>query len=174
MKADTEDINGDGVVDWNDFENVLEQKFEEAYGWRRDSEKYRTSLETLRGVWDGIRSCGDDDQDGKITEDEWMGMWEKFALERETSGRLPDWHHNYIDFLFGVSDTSGDSLIDKAEFTDTYRVYGLSEENCHKTFDRISTDGAISREDFGMLWIEYFFSADPDMKGNYLFGVSDV
>ena len=46
-------------------------------------------------------------QDGKITEDEWMGMWEKFALERETSGRLPDWHHNYIDFLFGVSDTSG-------------------------------------------------------------------
>ena len=46
-------------------------------------------------------------QDGKITEDEWVGMWEKFALERETSGRLPDWHHNYIDFLFGVSDTSG-------------------------------------------------------------------
>ncbi|KAI0209336.1 hypothetical protein LSAT2_005975, partial [Lamellibrachia satsuma] len=112
--------------------------------------------------------------DGKITEDEWMVMWEKCAREREASGQLPDWQNNYMDFLFGVSDTSGDLLIDKDEFTDTYRVYGLSVENCGNTFDRISTDGAISRDDVGTLWIDYFFSADPDVKGNYLFGMPGV
>ncbi|KAI0215465.1 hypothetical protein LSAT2_032484 [Lamellibrachia satsuma] len=167
------DVNGDGVVNWDDFEKVIE-KFQEAYGWQRDSEKCRASLETLRRVWDGIKSCGDGDEDGKITEDEWMVMWEKCAQEREASGQLPDWQNNYMDFLFGVSDTSGDLLIDKDEFTDTYRVYGLSVENCGNTFDRISTDGAISRDDFGRLWIDYFFSADPGVKGNYLFGMPGV
>lgn len=54
-------------------------------------------------------------QDCKITEKEWLRMWED-SLAKLEKGQFPEWQQKYMDLMFDVNDKSGNII----SYTDSY------------------------------------------------------
>ncbi|XP_067942352.1 sarcoplasmic calcium-binding proteins I, III, and IV-like isoform X2 [Watersipora subatra] len=168
------DVNSDGKVDWNDFLCSLE-KIAKINKWDAESEKKKSSLETLKMIWESLKQKADKNSDGIVSHDEWLLMWSDCAEAVIARQEFPYWLSAYMAFMFDCADTSGDEVIDKEEYRNTYSEFGLSAEQCDKAYDQF-TDGeklSLDRESFSKLWHEYFLSEDVTAKGNALFGKSD-
>lgn len=165
------DVNKDGVIEWPDFE-ICMQKVREMHGWDTDGEKYLHALETLRLIWDGLKQYADENQDDKITEDEWLKMWQECIKVSNEKG-IPEWQQRYMDFMFDVNDTSGDKLIDMEEYSTVYTNFGMTKEECEDAFKKFAENGNVDRDLYNKLWMEYFSSSDPSAKGNFIFGDPD-
>ena len=46
-------------------------------------------------------------QDDKITQEEWLKMWQDCIKASGNTSDLPEWQQRYMDFMFEVNDTSG-------------------------------------------------------------------
>ncbi|MFH4977279.1 hypothetical protein AB6A40_003988 [Gnathostoma spinigerum] len=92
------------------------------------------------------------------------------------NGPEPDWQRYYIDLIFTLFDTSGDGLIDLAEYIQVLSIFDISQTEAISSFDKFAKkdDGtnimAINYNQFCSLWHDYFHSTDMNAPGNYLFG----
>lgn len=101
--------------------------------------------------------------------------------------------------MFDLEDASTDGTIDAQEFAIVCSSYGLDTKECEEAFAKMSkvsltnagsinkylahhhnlyssrssaTQGAIevTRDEFAILWREYFSSDEPSAAGNFIFG----
>lgn len=95
--------------------------------------------------------------------------------------------------MFDLEDASDDGAIDAAEFAIVCSSYGLNKAECEDAFRKMSqvryqinkasemfsylfhlfnTQGAeeVTREQFAVLWQEFWQSDDPSAPGNFIFG----
>jgi len=159
------DTNRSNMLEWNDFEIIIE-KIRTMRGDQSDD--YKLAKTTLKEIWTGLISLADTDKDNKVSMEEWCEMW--YRAEDQVH---PHWQHDYLTYMFKLLDSSGDKLIDKAEYVEVMRGYGLTEDDASEAFEKISEKSnkyAIDFEQFLELWNEYFHSKDPNAPGNYLFG----
>lgn len=97
-----------------------------------------------------------------------------------------------MNFMFDLEDASTDGTIDAQEFAIVCSSYGLDTKECEEAFAKMSkvsltnaksiskyleinqssTQGAIevTRDEFAILWREYFSSDEPSAAGNFIFG----
>ncbi|XP_074661699.1 sarcoplasmic calcium-binding proteins I, III, and IV-like [Tubulanus polymorphus] len=166
------DYNHDGVIEWKDFQETIE-KVCKLHHWELNGSKHKSGLAVLRTVWDGLQLLADKNKDLQVTKEEWFTMWSECLDQYRKNQTLPDWQTNYMNFFFEVTDTSGDNVIDKEEYTIVYETFGLSKDACHNAFKVISDNGGklVTREEFKNLWIQFSVSDNPSDRGNSLFGV---
>lgn len=161
------DVNQSGEIDKKDFELAIE-KICSLRGWPSGHAKNKETHESMLTIWEGLRSKADKDNDGQVSVEEWYNMWDAYA--KDPSGVL-DWQLRYMNFMFDLEDASNDGTIDAQEFAIVCSSYGLDTSECEQAFAKMSK-GAIevTRDEFAILWREYFSSDEPSAAGNFIFG----
>ncbi|CAH1788357.1 unnamed protein product [Owenia fusiformis] len=168
------DISNDKIIEWKDFTMAI-KKISDIHEWPKGGAQQENAMQTLKLIWEGLKKYADDNQDDKVTVEEWFKMWTECLKASKEMSDLPPWQVKYMNFMFDVNDTSGDDLIDVNEYTTVYTDYGIPKEQCVEAFNTFSDNGKvkITRTEFGKLWAEYFLSDDRSAKGNFLFGPLD-
>lgn len=168
------DVNGDGVVDWQDFECDI-QKLTELLKWTDGCPAKTKAIAALTMIWNDLRTYADKNKDDVITQEEWLKMWDSI-LEKSKTGdksQMPKWLTEYVEFMFSINDGNGDDVIDIDEYTQVFKMYGVTEDNCKKAFNKITNNDTIklTLEEYARLWQEYFLSDDKAARGNNLFAM---
>jgi len=170
------DTNRNKVIDWNDFE-LLFDKIKDIRG--ADSAEYRIVSDAMRIVWRGLLHVTQgvdpfanvDVTAYNITIDQWDKLWAKFDPKH-----MDIWQWEYLKYMFFLVDTSGDKKIDVKEYKSVMSIYGMSESDAVKAFEKFSVDEHGKKTDsidygcFVKLWNDYFCSTDKNKPGSYLFG----
>lgn len=86
------DTNRSGAIDRKDFELAVENiaKFR---GWKVEDANYEAAKETLLKVWEGIQSRADANNDGEVSQDEWIALWDEYA---KNPSAAQDWQNRFV------------------------------------------------------------------------------
>ncbi|PSN58413.1 hypothetical protein C0J52_02790 [Blattella germanica] len=138
-------------------------------GWAEGHPKYNDTKDILFKVWEGLQKRADLNQDGQVSHEEWINMWDEYAKNPE---KALDWQNRYMNFMFELEDSSGDGTIDEDEFKALCISYGLKADDSVEAFSKFTSNKTveITREVFADLWKQFFSSEDPNAPGNYIFG----
>ncbi|XP_013148156.1 PREDICTED: calexcitin-2-like [Papilio polytes] len=163
------DTDSSGSIERNDFELAAEN-IAKLRGWKPNDDQYKETLESLIKIWEGLQNAADSDNDGKVTADEWVNMWETYA-RNPSSGA--NWQQVYCKFMFQLEDAGGDGAIDCEEFSAVFESFGLLKEDSVAAFNVISKGKQkVTWQEFQELWIQYFASDNPNDPGNFIFGAA--
>ncbi|XP_075980243.1 calexcitin-2-like [Anticarsia gemmatalis] len=161
------DTNRSGSVDKSDFELSI-KKIAELRGYKPGDEKYKQVEDILLQIWSGLQSRADADNDGEISQEEWITMWDNFA---KNPSAAYNWQNLYCKFIFQLEDASNDGVIDENEFSSVYESFGLDKQESIEAFKKMAKGKAtVSFEEFQELWKEYFLAEDQEAPGNFIFG----
>lgn len=162
------DLDGNGVVDWNDFAVDL-AKLSSLLNWAEGSDKKKNAEKALQGIWEDLRKFADKNKDGEISKEEWLQMW---GVCMKDTANMPAWITNYMQFMFSINDGNGDDVIDVDEYTLLFKNYGMSEDECKASFNKITNNGefALNLAEYNKLWHEFFTAKDDSARGNSIFG----
>ncbi|XP_064645475.1 sarcoplasmic calcium-binding proteins I, III, and IV-like isoform X2 [Lineus longissimus] len=165
------DVNRDGRIDWNDFEDLI-VRVSDINGWGKTGEKYNNGRKVLENVWGGLQKYADKNADKAVSKDEWLEMWTGEVEKVKANKSLPEWQVNYLNFFFDASDTSGDDIVDLDEYSKVYTKFGLTEDKCKTAFNKITDSGKceLNKELYRALWTEYLITDDQTNRANFLFG----
>ncbi|KAF9413071.1 hypothetical protein HW555_008591 [Spodoptera exigua] len=161
------DTNRSGAVDKKDFELAI-KKITELRGYKPGDAKYKQVEDTLLKIWDGLQSRADANNDGEISQDEWIEMWDQFA---KNPAAAAEWQNLYCKFIFELEDASNDGAIDVEEFSSVYVSFGLDKQESVEAFHKMAKGKqTVSFAEFQQLWTEYFVTEDQEAPGNFIFG----
>ncbi|XP_041355701.1 sarcoplasmic calcium-binding proteins I, III, and IV-like isoform X1 [Gigantopelta aegis] len=176
------DFNRNGRLEQKDFE-LAREKISEMSGWKKDSKKYKETKELFMEVWRMLSDEGDENNDGIITEEEWLRMWERFnkdsckqsKTEEDPAKVIPNWLERYVEFKFNLLDRTGDGVIDIDEFEYVLGDFGVSCKEARTAFVIITQNNEkkIDMDYFKELSAEYYRSNDPGALGNFITGKLD-
>jgi len=185
------DFNKDGVLEWKDLVNARE-KICELSGWKTGTEKHQAIEAVFSDLWRHLQDDGDENLDGRITQDEWLAMWrqlhfhyldskkEKNACVEEVEDSIPRWLEDYIKYKFDLLDRTADGKIDVDEFEYVMTDFGVSPKDARTAFllfsynnETQSNQTTIDLPCFRKLSIEYFRSNEPSQLGNFITGRLD-
>ncbi len=102
-----------------------------------------------------------------ITPEEWLVFHESYVLLKSN-----DYILQTSDYLFSLFDQDKDGFIDKAEYLDMFKAYGLFNANATRAFDLLdlNDDKKISKQELVKAFSEFFLSSDAEAAGNWIFG----
>ncbi|KAI1731209.1 calexcitin-1 [Ditylenchus destructor] len=167
------DRNHSHQMDWDDFYLVVKNT-REIYG--RDSKQYNYAKESMQALWSGLCKLADSDANELITLDEWIDLLKKVDLKNRTE---PRWFIQYQDFMFKLFDVGEDGYVDLQEYIDGMSAYGFGEKEAKEAFELFAIQrprehakplSKIDREFWKIMFLELFFSSDPEIPSNNLFG----
>ncbi|KPJ08056.1 Calexcitin-2 [Papilio machaon] len=162
------DKDGSGTIDKKDFQLAAESMTKQR-GWKEGDALYKESLDMTDLVWNALQKAGDANNDGEVSADEWVTMWDtisKSAADRE-------WLSQYCKFIFKMQDFNNDGFIDSDDYVAARSIAGTSKEDAVAAFQKLAQGKSkISLTDFQKLWDEYFLSEDPNAPGNFIAGKS--
>lgn len=152
------DVNGSGNIDKADIDQLL-QRVSKFSGWKAGDEA------VLNNIWTSLQSAADADNDGEVSQEEWISLWEKSSDA--------EWQNLYCKFIFSLEDSSDDGSIDSEEFSTVYAALGIPKAEATAAFQKMANGKAsVSWAEFQALWKEYFTTEDKNAPGNFIFGKS--
>lgn len=175
------DLNKDGKLEWKDFD-MAREKICEMSGWKPGTDKFIQTHELFVTIWRKLQDEGDENNDGLITAEEWLRMWQKFneqclkqaskADEVSYERKLPDWLEKYIRYKFDLFDRTGDGYLDCDEFEYVLGDFGVPAKDARSAFLMISQNNEkkVDFEYYKDLCTDYFRSNDPSALGNFITG----
>jgi len=164
------DINRDGKIQWEDFTEFI-GNISKVNGWQEGHEKRVHGLATLDTIWKGLTKYADENKDNEVSHEEWFKMWDDVMKEATSKDKFPEWLNAYMNFMFDVTDTSGDGIVDEEEYVKAFEQYGVSAEKCREAFQKFTKGGSLKLDKpaFKDLWHQYFTSSDEACLANHLF-----
>ncbi|OQV19692.1 putative Calexcitin-1 [Hypsibius exemplaris] len=161
------DANQNGTIDKKDFDMALEKTAKNRSLSAGDA-KHKEVQESLSYVWEHLKKVADRDNDGTVSTEEWLKMWDEAISAKQN----PPWVDRYQSFLFEAEDVTGDGKVDEQEYTTAYTSYGVAADECKNAFKKLTNGGpdTISKDVFEKRFQEFVTSNDPNAAGNYLFG----
>lgn len=106
-------------------------------------------------------------KEATLTIEEWLLFCENFVLVKSN-----DYILKTCDYLFSLFDQDGDGYLDRVEYLDMFKAYGLFSANVLKAFDLLdlNADERISKQELIKAFSEFFLSSDSEAAGNWIFG----
>lgn len=182
------DVNKSGGLEWKDFD-MTRKKICDLSGWESNSEDSLRASSIFHTVWENLQEQADENNDGKITAEEWIKMWTKWAAPRVkmtdkikskkqpevTLSRLPAWLEKYVEYRFSLYDRTRDGIIDIEEFEYVLSDFNVSAKNARAAFIIFSKnqEKQVNLEYFKQLSCQYFQSEEPSDLGNFITGKLD-
>lgn len=161
------DTDHSGAVDKKDFELAV-KNISKLRGWKEGDVKYNETQDLLMNIWAGLQNSADVDNDGEVSKEEWIALWDKYSKDPSSA---QEWQKLYSKFIFQLEDASNDGAIDVDEFVSVYVSLGLDRQESVESFEKIARGkSSVSWEQFQELWREYFTTEDKEAPGNFIFG----
>ncbi|MFB7776732.1 EF-hand domain-containing protein [Streptomyces bauhiniae] len=164
---DALDANGDGYLDWSDYEK-LGDRYIQAYRLDKNDRRARAIQTFCQIYWlELLRHAGIDGD--RLTKEQFVTANRLAVIDTSRLNVTEGGGHA----IFDVIDVDQDNEISRAEFERFLRDVWRSEApDAMEAFAKLDTDGdgAISRQEFIRAIREYYFSSDPDAPGSLFFG----
>ncbi|MCU0450104.1 MAG: EF-hand domain-containing protein [Bernardetiaceae bacterium] len=162
------DLNRGGTLGRNDFEE-LARRIALAEGWPEKSPAHLALHERMQGVWQGIGEYADLDQDGQVTEAEWLEFWDGVISNPILYQRLA---LPLGEVIYQMLDINQDGLISQQEWFAFYQVLDLPTSLAKEMFTQLDTDhsGTLSVAEVITAYEVFLQSDTPSLPGNQLFG----
>jgi Ca2+-binding EF-hand superfamily protein len=159
------DRDGNGVLEEKDF-TLVGNGISDQIGHASDSRE-RLSLKAksyslFLHILDNLKKT-----QATLSTEEWLMFFENFVLVKPNL-----YIHKTSDYLFSLFDQDGDGFLDKLEYLDMFKVYGLYAAHAMKVFDLmdLNSDEKISKQELVKAFNEFFLSSESDIAGNWIFG----
>ncbi|MEU0882417.1 EF-hand domain-containing protein [Lentzea sp. NPDC005914] len=168
----TYDSDGDGFIGRENFTQAGERTTK-AFGLADDDPKAVRFHAMLAGLWEQFHAATDQDQNGRISLEEYKKAFANGLLETPESfdeGYVP-----FLDVVMAIADEDGDGKLTVDEhITWTGALLNLSEADARMIHDILSDDdGLMSTSALLEAIREFYFSEDPAAAGNWLLGSLD-
>jgi len=165
------DVNGDGVVNLEDYEAVLE-KLAKAAGVGEGDAFYEETKKYQKETFQFLMDHADVDHDGKIDCGEFCNWAIGVAAEIAASGTIPQHLQGFFKASFSNSDQNGDGEIDRDEFIALQKLWDIPEDKSAMGFDKLTNNGTTKLdESCWMVFARNFFTSDdPNDVSRYYFG----
>ena len=158
------DVDADGFLTEQDF-SALAARWTASRGLPPASEQARRLTAIMMCCWETLLAASDTDRDERVTLDEVLLVVDGLVADPAPVVAT-------ADAMFEAVDADGDGRISAAEYrelietwtgqpTDTDEVFGLLDGD---------GDGFLSREEFVVLWTEFWAGDDPEAPGTWVFG----
>jgi Ca2+-binding EF-hand superfamily protein len=163
------DANGDGAITTEDPEQVA-QNLVELQGLKPGSPEHEGFYKGFTSYQNDFLQAVDVDESGRVTLKEWLAYHEKMLQDEERFERtalMP------VKVMFELMDRNGDGKITLEEYGRWMRAFRIGEQDItEKVFQKLdlSGDGTLSKEETLQLTHEFFYSDDPDARGNWALG----
>uniref|UniRef100_A0A914UZ17 EF-hand domain-containing protein n=1 Tax=Plectus sambesii TaxID=2011161 RepID=A0A914UZ17_9BILA len=129
------DTNKSESLEKQDFD-MLAEKIKQQRG--EDSKAYRTAKASVDRIWKAAAAAATETDivlKFQVSIDEWIAMWSALVLQAKTAD---DWQNAYIDYMFTLLDASGDDKIDKNEYVQVMKLYGVGTNEAGSAFDKFA------------------------------------
>ncbi|MEM6530237.1 MAG: EF-hand domain-containing protein [Chloroflexota bacterium] len=162
------DTDQNGYVERPDFERAA-KSLATLNGVSQFSEEYLKLRKTFMDIYEHIKTLMDTDGNHRIQLDEWVKYF----------GQMLNNDDRYVDIIapiardiFNMLDQDENGKISIKEWQLFAGAYQIPEDEVGDLFARLDSNssGYITREEFGHMMTDFFFSEDPDAPGNYIFG----
>lgn len=177
------DINKDGELTWKDFDLAREQ-ISTVSKWKTSDVRYKKANEMFIAIWYSLTREDDTNFDDKISECEWLQMWDKYGKKQQTENEkaqkenrspknvMPPWLDTYIEYKFNLYDTSGNGELDMSEFAEFLENFDVPREEAEECFKKFSLNNTkkVDLPYFKELCKDYYGSEDQNALGSYVNG----
>jgi len=154
------DTDGDGLITQRDYELRAER-------WAEVGQLNEQQTKRVKDLFQKAYRDDVDIEGGPVTFEQFFETSKKFSKAYfQERGELL-----YPSF-FPVIDTDGDGLIDEREFTLSFKVIGLKEQDAKEAFQHLDTnqDGKIDKNEFCQAGLDFFTIRTEGHPSQYMFG----
>ena len=169
------DVDGNGVLEYDDFRMVVDTMAEER-GLEKSSRRYMGLVAANKRLWKMFSRHLDIDSDGSISLAEWLAFHIRaFLSAPEEEGLLPEFSsalNATAKFFLDLLDSDGDGVVTVEDYILFCSAYNVGENEARIGFDMFDRDGNgnLSRDEVIQMVKEFYLSDDPEALGNLFFG----
>ncbi|WP_406349418.1 EF-hand domain-containing protein [Streptomyces sp. NBC_00144] len=159
------DTDGDGYVDWNDYERLVD-RYLSTYKIGKTDRRAQSLVVAYQMQWAELLRHADGVN--RLSK-------EQFHLASRTAS-VDTSRFNMVEgvphAIFDIMDTEGDNTISRAEFKKYLDVWNITDPSAMDTFNNLDSDGdgVISRQEFIRAVREFYYSSDLNVPGSLFFG----
>ncbi|CAF0733319.1 unnamed protein product [Rotaria sordida] len=160
------DIDRDGSITPVDFE-ILADKLSSLVG--QDDTKRREDYATARKLLCQEIMRADENQDGKVTLEEWLQFHRRLADELRKPGTHPELLEQLtrrINTTFNMLDLNHDGHIARDEWVKTCQFFGVDKDAADKTFTTVAQGDKLDEKKAKTLFYDYIKLDDPNHISN--------
>ncbi|CAF1056978.1 unnamed protein product [Adineta ricciae] len=160
------DINSDGMVNWIDFESVIESivsKDEASKNARLKVLRKRLEQHFQKFFWELLK-VGDSNQDGDIDLNEWLNVLDDVVNDLKKTNEFPDWFEDLFKSLWRANEFFNEKAVLKDEFANMLIAWDIDENTAGKLYDFITENGkkAMDYHLFAILMKKFFLNEIPN------------
>ncbi|WP_051167403.1 EF-hand domain-containing protein [Actinoplanes sp. N902-109] len=159
------DTDGDGFVDWSDYERLI-SRYLDGYGIAAEDRRAHALRAAYQQYWSELlqQVNGTD----RLSEEQFVAANQAAGVDRSRftmAGLVPQ-------AIFDVMDTDGDDTISKPEYKVFLEAWGVSDLEALNVFLELDTDddGRISRDEFIGAIRDFFTSPELESPASLFFG----
>ena len=162
------DVNGDGTIQQDDYEE-LAQRLISGANLRPADPKAAAVASSLLDIWQALGAKVDTDRDGKITQDEWRRSVEGSLIERDGFDRVIG---PAAAAVLAAYDADGNGAVSADEFRTFLTAMRVEPASADESFRRLNSSGSgmLSVDEITVALRDFYTSADPEAPGNWLYG----
>ena len=162
------DVDSNGSMERADHEAIV-RNLAMLRGWRPGGEDYTKLFTKLIRMWEHIGHVADKDKDGSVSLDEWLEYHDKLLDNPD------DYREIVVDevrLILQLVDLDQDGRLSKLEYKLFFDIYGIEAMRLPEIFAQldIDGDGYITHDELWLHLEDFYFSDDPEARGNWIFG----
>jgi Ca2+-binding EF-hand superfamily protein len=162
------DVDGDGLVEKQDFLNVAD-RLADLRGYEEGSSRHSNVRRELLRMWTNARALSGAEEKAHITLDDWLAHEEEVL---DSSVLIHSYVQGIARVLFDILDADSDGVISEDEYHTFFRAFRGDADDAGRAFRKLDADGngQLTRQEFLEAVTEFHVSDDPDARGNWLLG----